>query len=44
MTDDALEFRKVKALEDISDYMRRMDAMMQELIQVMQRIEQEVGV
>jgi hypothetical protein len=61
MTDDALEFRKVKALEDIEkiffdyskfqnknledivDYMRRMDDMMQSLIMIMQRIEDEVG-
>lgn len=43
MTDDALEFRKVKALEDLVDYMRRMDDMMQSLIMIMQRIEDEVG-
>jgi len=37
MTD--LEFRKVKALEDIADYLRRMDAEMQVMAQTLERIE-----
>jgi len=41
MTD--LEFRKVKALEDIADYLRRMDAEMQVMVQTLERIEQNVG-
>jgi len=40
---DDLEFRKVKALEDMVDYLRRMDGMMQVLLQTLERIEQEVG-
>jgi hypothetical protein len=42
MTDN-MEFRKVKALEDIVEYMRRHDDMMQSLLLIMQRIEDEVG-
>jgi len=43
MSDDALEFRKVKALEDLVDYMRRHDDMMQQFLMILQRIEDEVG-
>lgn len=35
-----LEFRKVKALEDIADYLRRIDAEIQVLVQTLERIEQ----
>jgi hypothetical protein len=39
---DELEFRKVKALEDMVDYMRRMDGMMQTLLQTLERMETDV--
>jgi len=41
MTEE-LEFRKVKALEDMVDYMRRMDGMMQTLLQTLERLESDV--
>jgi len=33
-----LEFRQVKALEDIADYLRRMDAMMQTMCMMLERL------
>lgn len=42
MTEE-LEFRKVKALEDMVDYMRRMDGMMQTLLQTLERLETDVS-
>ena len=43
MENKELEFRQVKALEDIADYMRRMDDMMQVLLQTLERIETDVS-
>ncbi len=37
-----LEFRKVKALEEIADYLRRIDAEMQVLLQTLERIDSHV--
>jgi hypothetical protein len=34
-----MEFRKIKALEDIADYLRRIDAEMQTICQTLERIE-----
>lgn len=36
---DDLEFRKVKALEDIADYLRRIDGEMQAMFQILEKIE-----
>jgi hypothetical protein len=40
---DEYELRKIKALEDAVDYLRRIDGMLQVMAATLERIENEVG-